>query len=405
MSFAPRIPGWLLLVVLLPVWDAAQASDGARAYVFWRDGCPHCERLRTFLGAHVAAHPEHAVRYFEIGKDGTARDLLVSVSTDLGAERVAVPFTVVGERYFVGYLDDATSGAQIVAALRACEASGCPDRVAPRLATLSGGESGRAPDRARGTAQTPALPQSLDIPLVGRVDIADLSLPLLTLVLAALDGFNPCAMWTLVFLIGLLLGMRDRVRMWILGLAFLAASAAVYFMFMAAWLNTLLALGMVPWIRAGVGLLALAGGAWYLREFLLHRDEVCRVTAPARRRRVFEHLKAAALERRFLLALAAIVALAVAVNLVELVCSAGIPAVYTQVLALTPLPAWQYHGYLALYILVFLLDDLLVFAIAMTTLRATGPGTRYAHWSHLVGGLVLLAIGVLLLARPEWLTF
>jgi hypothetical protein len=405
MSHVRRLLFRLLLVLLLPTWGASQAADGARAYVFWRDGCPHCERLRSFLGTHVAAHPEHSVSYFEIGADSAARDLLVGISIDLGAERVAVPFTVVGERYFVGYLDDETSGAQIVAALRACETAGCPDRIAPRLATRPEGEPGHPAAQAQRAAQTPARPRSIDLPFLGRIDIADLSLPLLTLVLAGLDGFNPCAMWTLVFLVGLLLGMQDRLRMWILGVAFLAASAAVYFVFMAAWLNTLLALGMVPWIRAGVGLLAVGGGGWYLREFLLHRDEVCRVTAPAHRQRVFQRLKAVALERNFLLALAAIMALAVAVNLVELVCSAGIPAVYTQILALTPLPAWQYYGYLVFYIVVFMLDDLLVFVIAMTTLRATGLGTRYARWSHLVGGLVLVAVGVLLLAKPAWLAF
>ena len=98
-------------------------------------------------------------------------------------------------------------------------------------------------------------------------------------------------------------------------------------------------------------------------------------------------------------------ALAFAVNLVELLCSAGIPAVYTQVLALSNLPVWQYYAYLALYILVFMLDDLFVFVVAMKTLQVTGATTRYVRYSHLAGGAVLLAIGALLLLRPEWLMF
>ena len=94
-----------------------------------------------------------------------------------------------------------------------------------------------------------------------------------------------------------------------------------------------------------------------------------------------------------------------AVTLVELLCSAGIPAVYTQVLALSHLPVWQYYAYLWLYILVFMLDDLFVFVVAMKTLQITGVTTRYTRFSHLAGGAVLLAVGALLLLRPEWLMF
>ena len=249
------------------------------------------------------------------------------------------------------------------------------------------------------------IPATISVPLLGEVRTADLSLPALTVVLGALDGFNPCAMWVLVFLIGLLVGMQDRVRMWVLGTAFIAGSAAVYFLFMAAWLNFLLFIGAVVWVRAAVALVALGGGFYYLREYFRNPDAACTVTAPEARRRVLENLRRLALESRFWVALAGIVALAFAVNLVELLCSAGIPAVYTQVLALNHLPAWQYYAYLALYILVFMLDDLIVFVVAMKALQITGMTTSYSRFSHLAGGVVLLAIGALLLLRPEWLMF
>jgi hypothetical protein len=93
----------------------------------------------------------------------------------------------------------------------------------------------------------------------------------LTIVLGAVDGFNPCAMWVLVFLIGLLVGMRDPVRMWSYGAVFLLTSAAVYLAFMAAWLNLVLLLGTLAWIRIAIGVFALAAGGYYLREFVRHR--------------------------------------------------------------------------------------------------------------------------------------
>jgi hypothetical protein len=105
------------------------------------------------------------------------------------------------------------------------------------------------------------------------------------------------------------------------------------------------------------------------------------------------------------LALGGIVALAFAVNLVELVCSAGLPAIYTQVLALNGLHSWQYYLYILFYIFFFMLDDLFIFFVAMVTLQMTGVTTKYARVSRLVGGLVMLVIGLMLIFKPDWLMF
>ena len=92
--------------------------------------------------------------------------------------------------------------------------------------------------------------------------------------MGALDGFNPCAMWTLLFLISLLLEIENRKRMWILGTAFIVASASVYFLFMSAWLNLILFLGFVIWIRMFIGIMALLGGGYSLKEFIDGRAHV-----------------------------------------------------------------------------------------------------------------------------------
>ena len=193
--------------------------------------------------------------------------------------------------------------------------------------------------------------------------------------------------------------------MWVLGGLFILTSGFIYFLFMAAWLNLLLFLGSLLLIRVVIGLVALGGGAWYLREFVLNKEEVCEVTAPEQRQRMFQRLRALAQERSFALAFLGILALAFLVNLVELICSAGIPAVYVQILTMSGLPAWQYYGYMLLYILVFMADDLVVFVTAMTTLRIAGLTAGYSRASHLIGGVVLVIIGALMLLRPEWLMF
>jgi hypothetical protein len=397
------MPRLRLLLIVLPLVTALPrvllAADVVDVSVFWRVGCPHCEREIEFLQALQARDPGVRVRLLEVGQDAANRRLLEHTAGRLRIQEIAVPLTVIGEEGIVGFWDDASTGAQIEQLIASCRARGCRDLVGELLSARS--------EAAASAAAAPrgALPPTIRVPVLGEIDTAGLSLPTLTLLLGAVDGFNPCAMWTLVFLIGLLVGMRDRTRMWVLGVTFLVASAAVYFAFMAAWLNLLLFLGALLWIRLAVGAIALAGGAWYLREFWVNREVVCKVTGQERRRRVLEQLRALATERSFLLATSGIMLLAFAVNLIELLCSAGIPAVYTQVLAMSSLPAWHYYAYMLLYILVFLLDDLVVFFTAMVTLEVTGLTAAYSRWSHLIGGVVLVAIGALMWVRPQWLMF
>lgn len=382
-------------------WGATAAQPASRVdvYLFWRVGCPHCEHAIGFLKQWETGDARVKVHFLEIGESAGNRETFGSLVRRAGIERPGVPLIVIGETLFQGYADDATTGAELKAAGAACLETACRDIVRP---LLTGQAEAPAPYPVQPAARPPKV---IDLPVFGKVDLAHVSLPALTLMLGAVDGFNPCALWTLVFLMGLLVGLKDRFRMWVLGGAFILASAAVYYLFMAAWLNLLLFLGMLVWIRLLVGFLALGGGGYYLHEYFADPGMVCKVTAPESRRRVFERLRALAGERHFLLALAGIVLLAFAVNLVELICSAGIPAVYTQVLAMTPLPAWQHYAYLGLYIGVFMLDDLFVFFVAMQTLRVAGLTGAYVRQSHLLGGIVLILIGFLLLLKPEWLSF
>ncbi|NLZ24317.1 hypothetical protein GX888_01015, partial [Candidatus Dojkabacteria bacterium] len=249
------------------------------------------------------------------------------------------------------------------------------------------------------------IPEKMELPLIGEIETKDFSLPLLTVVLGLVDGFNPCAMWTLVFLIGLLLGLKDKKRMWIFGIVFILFSAFVYFLFMVAWLNFILFIGMVNWVRVLVGLVALFGGGYSLREYYVNRDGKCKVTDKEKRKRVFHKLEEITRRKSFWLALLGIILLAFAVNLVEAICSAGIPAIYTQILSLNNLGKLEYYLYILLYIFFFMLDDLVVFFIAMITLRITGGTTKYSKWSNLIGGALMLIIGLLLIFKPEWLMF
>jgi hypothetical protein len=380
-----------------------QSRASISVYIFWQEGCPHCARALDFLRGIERARSDVRLKSFEVSRPGDGQDLFLRALEEFDISQPAVPLVIVGDKVFLGYGGDATTGRKITAASSACqEARLCPDVVGGWIAAASSAE---LPGQDSALPDTLRLPEAVAVPVIGEVSLENLSLPMLTVVLAAADGFNPCAMWVLIFLIGLLLGLRDRRRMWILGGAFLLASAAVYFVFLAAWLNVMLLVGAMVWVRLAVGLLAVAAGAAYLREFALRRDEVCEVASENQRRRITTKLRAAIAEKSLVWALPSIVTTAMAVNLVELLCSAGLPAIYTEVLSLTALPAWQYYGYLLLYVLIFLLDDLLVFVTAMVTLRVSGLTGRYSRYAHLIGGLIITMVGLLLLFHPEWLNF
>ena len=301
-----------------------------------------------------------------------------------------------GDHYFSGWYNEQTTGAAIEEAIQCALQNSCYDTVGNLISPTT--TDPRYQDKKK-------IPEKINLPLIGEIKTRDFSLPVLTILIAGLDGFNPCAMWVLLFLISLLLGMEDKKRMWILGIAFIVSSGFVYFLFMSAWLNLFLFLGFVLWVRVIIGLVALAAGCYNLKEYFINKAGVCKVTGSSKRQRIFEKLKAITQKKQLWLALGGIVVLAFAVNLVELICSAGLPAVYTQILALTPMAKWQYYAYLLLYIFIFMLDDLLVFFIAMTTLQITGITTKYSHISHLVGGIIMVIMGILLLLKPEWLMF
>jgi len=390
------------LVSSVLITERVFASESeVKIYFFWGKGCPHCAQEKPFLKKLEQKYPEVKVYDFEVGYNRKNRDLLIKVGKKLNINVSGVPFTVVGERYFVGWYDEKSTGAAIEEAVKCGLRDGCRDVVGELLAPKPEKET---QEECRCEKEKSPIPQKIKVPFIGEIETKNLSLPALAVILGGLDGFNPCAMWTLLFLISLLLGMKNRKRMWILGSAFIISSSAVYFLFMAAWLNLLLFVGFIVWVRVTIGLIALGGGIYNLREFSVNKSG-CKVAGDEKRQKVFEKLKAITQKQQFWLALSGIIILAAAVNLVELICSAGFPVVFTQILALSNLTKLQYYLYMLLYIFVFMLDDLFVFLAAMITLQMTGITTKYTRFSRLIGGILMVIIGILLILKPEWLIF
>ena len=393
-----KFVGFLTIFLLLfSLSGGAQAKENkVTLYFFWGKACPHCAREEVFLTQLAEKYDRLEIRSFEITSSRENAKLLAKIGKELAIDTSGVPFTAVGKYHFVGFLSEETTGKEIEAAVECALTTGCRDLV---------GEIINANGNQKAVGKSKPAPDSIELPFVGTVSIKNFSLPALTFLIAFLDGFNPCAMWVLLFLVSLLLGMKDRKRMWLLGITFIAASAVAYFLFLVAWLNLFLFLGFVFWVRILIGLVALGAGGYSLREFVVNKEGGCETVGGTKREKIFAKFRAVVRKKQLLLALAGMVILAFGVNLIELVCSAGLPAIYTQVLALTKLPTWQYYLYLLFYIFIFMLDDLFVFFVAMITLQAVGIQTKYARWSRLIGGSLMLIIGLLLLFKPEFLMF
>ncbi len=374
----------------------AQESPLVYLTIFWGHSCPHCEKELKFLDKLEKEFPNLEVRKLEVWNNRDNANLMKQVGQKLNAQVSSVPFTVIGEETISGYLNDETTGARIKAIVQRHSTNGCFDTVGEIIGEKPTEEEKQC---ANGLVET------ITLPFFGEVNTKTWSLPLLTIVIAAIDGFNPCAMWVLLFLISLLLGMQDRRKMWILGSSFIIASALVYFLFLAAWLEIFLFLGFIRAIRIIIGLVAIGSGGYHLRSWWKNRDGTCEVTNEERQEKIMNKFRQVAEQKTFWLALVGIVSVAAAVNLIELVCSAGLPAIYTQILSLANLPRIYYYLYLLLYIFIFLLDDLIVFIVAMVTLQAFSLGAKYGRWSNLIGGIIILILGILLIFKPGWIMF
>jgi thiol-disulfide isomerase/thioredoxin len=393
---------YVFIFLFFILWGQAVKANEPTVYFFFSETCPHCHKEIQFLQQWQKLDQVKIAAY-EVSQNQANAVLLGAVEKQLAIQVRGVPFTLIGNQYAEGYMDELTTGEQIKSIYEQCKQQDCPDIVQQIITGETSANEQINNDKP--ITQGSQTLERISLPLIGEINLTNFSLPLLTIIIAGLDGFNPCAMWVLVFLIGLLLNLPDKRRRWLLGIVFLIASAGVYFVFMSAWLNLLLFLGFIIWVRLGIALVALGGGGYSIREWWTNRSGACKVTGAPRRQKIFQTLKLITTKQSVWFALGGIILLAFAVNLVELICSAGLPAIYTQVLTLQSLATWQYYLYLLLYILVFLFDDILIFVTAMITLELTGLSTKYARHSHLFGGIIMIIIGLLLLFKPEWLSF
>ena len=359
--------------------------------LFYGKECPHCEDEQKFLDTLKKQYGDNIeIKKFEVWHDSDNNDLLTKVRKSLKNEDTGVPYTVIGTYGFTGYSEDTADK------IRNLVKDNIKEPIPDIIDDVKAGKEISEIKKIDNNDVT--------VPILGKVDAKTVSLPLLAVVIGLADGFNPCAMWVLLFLISMLLGMKNRKRMWMLGVTFILTSAVMYTLFMVAWLHIAASAMQQVILRTLIALVAIIAGAYNLNKYFKEPDG-CTVTNKKQRKQIFEKIKKFTKEKSLILALVGVITLAITVNLVELACSAGLPLLFTSVLAMNDLNTFEYGLYIFIYIFFFLIDDIIVFLIAMRTTEVTGLSTKYGKYSSLIGGILMLLIGALLILKPEWIMF
>lgn len=348
-----------------PAVSPAWQHDG-RLHVFFHPDCPHCHEAIAYL----KTRPEIETVLHDVSTPANEA-LLLTVARQHGISDLGVPLFVRGSRYLIGFESAETTGREL-AAMASDQGTGAPPEAAA---------------------------SRIHVPLLGEIDPSRYSLLALTVLMGLSDGFNPCAMWVLIYLISLIAGIQDRRKIWWLVGTFVVASGVLYFLFMTAWLNTFLFIGYIRPLTQLIALLAIGFGADHLFEVAVTRGVIaCDLGGAEQRRRTMQWARDLVAAPVGLASIVLVIGLAFTVNAIEFVCSAALPAIYTHMLALTELSTGQYYAYIALYVTLFMLDDLVMFALAAFAVQRI-IDTRYAAVSRVAGGAILIGLGLWMLAR------
>lgn len=406
---------YVIIFMFIFIPFGVNANSKANIYLFYGDGCPHCTALEEYLEDEYSDNSKVNIYKYEVWNNKKNQQLLQKVEKITGKEAKGVPYFVIGEDVYQGYSSSDVWETRVDKAIKKALKTDYNDNVGITLGIVSGKIDKKDNKESKNTQNTNQSDNSsskkndtntkLDVPLVGNVDLRDMSLPVIAILIGLVDGFNPCAMWILIFLITMLFDYPSRKKMWILGCTFLFTSALIYFLFMISFLKVATFINSITILKIIVALFALVFGIINIYRYFKSSDVGCDVVDKSKRKRIMIRIKKILSNKSFILALLGIIFLAVSVNFIELLCSLGLPVMFTDILAYNNITGIKNILYIILYILFFLIDDLIVFFVAMKTLKITAISNKYSKYSHLIGGIIMVLIGILMIFKPEWLMF
>ena len=415
----------LLLTIFLTSFSAGandnlwytQTADGmppqVKLHFFWSKTCPHCAKAHPFIDRLVEKYPWVELESRLVSEPG-AIEAWQHIAAATNTQTTSVPFVAICGNSIVGYTSDEITGQFIEQKLRECyrQQGGelDPNQALEAPVTLDSPLFGTCDKEAAPgtcdsgiTAGATSKVQPVEIPLIGTVAPEQLSLPLLTLVLAGVDAFNPCAFFVLLFLLSIMVNAKSRSRMLLVGGIFVFFSGLIYFMFMSAWLNLFQLLGAGGdggTIILIAGLVALVAGAINIKEFFFHRGKVTLSMSTENRTGLIKRMGKLSSASSLGAMIVGSTVLAILANSYELLCTAGFPMIYTSVLSMHELPTLERYAYLALYNIVYVIPLATIVIIFAATLGKRKLTEKEGEGLKLMSGTMMTGMGALLVIDP-----
>lgn len=398
-----KILVWAILVFILVTslfsWNKveAQSTHEVSIYLFWGDGCPHCAKAKPFLEELAESDPNIKYYNYEIYYNDANQELFKQVAQGFGFEPRSVPTIFIGERYWEGYSD--TIRDDISTAVREALANGSRDKVEE---ILNGGVEPEAIVTEMPTTEEPLEENEIKIPLFGKVDLSQKSLFLSTLLIAFVDGVNPCSIWVLTMLLAITLHTGSRKKVLLIGLIFLTVTAAVYALFIAGLFTVLKVVSFIGWIQVVVALVALFFALVNIKDYFWYKEGLSFTINDKQKPGLYQRMrKLMDAGDSFWGLVGGTIVMAAGVSLVEFSCTAGFPVLWTNLITAQKVTAATFVLLLLAYMLVYQLDELVIFFTAVFTLKSNKMEEKHGRILKLIGGVLMLTLAVVMLIKPS----
>ncbi len=368
--------------------------------VFTADSCGHCQDLKEFLDSEINNGSEISVEYYNLGEEEEL-NLFIEFTDKYEIPKVT-PIVLVGDKIIEGFGSDDSTGKQILDLLENSEKNSFENFLATHTSLDDGDDNSTCEIDERCSEGEGLI---FDVPFIGKVDFSDYSMPTLSLMLGLIDGFNPCAMWVLIVFITMIAQAKTKRKMWDMVIVFMIAEAIMYFLILNLWYSTWNFVQLDSYITPIIGFVSVGAGGFFLWEYWTSKPGECKIIDADTKKKTTSRIAELVNSPLSIATFFGAIGLAFSVNIVEFACSIGIPQAFTKILDINEYGFALRQMYMGLYTLTYMIDDVIVFVIAIYAIQYLGLTTKYSKYCQLIGGLLMILIGILMLYDPTLLKF
>ena len=322
-------------------------------------------------------------------------------------EPSGVPTTFIGDQHWIGY--NPGQAKEIEEAVKKCSLEGCKDSAEGILTAAELNQAkplAEIPQENQSATPVQDNPEEsvsgFTIPLIGTVDLQSQSLPIATLLIAIVDGVNPCSIWALTMLLALTLHTGSRKKVLIIGFVFITVTAAIYALFILGLFSVLSVLSFTGWIQAVVALVALFFAAVNIKDYFWYKEGLSFTIADDKKPGIFQKMrKVMDAGDSFWGLVGATVVLSAGVSLVEFSCTAGFPVIWVNLLTAQQVAPLTFGLLLLLYMVIYQIDELGIFLVAVVTLKSSRVEEKHGRILKLAGGMLMFALALTMLINPR----